>query len=119
LSAAAHAALAHDPFLLDGEERRLVDRTIREVCAYRTWTLHALNVRTNHVHLVVTASSSTPEQVLTTLKAWSTRRLRETGQVNTNAKLWARHGSTRYLWTVDDVDTACIYVIESQGADLN
>jgi hypothetical protein len=40
--------------------------------------LHALNVRTNHVHTVVTASRK-PEQVLNGLKANATRQLRNEG----------------------------------------
>ena len=76
----AEEAMAESPFVLDGPRRGIVDAAIRDVCAHRGWTLHALNVRTNHVHLVVTADSA-PEQVMTTLKAWSTRRLREAGLV--------------------------------------
>jgi hypothetical protein len=55
---------------------------------------------------------------MTTLKAWSTRRLREAGLVDADAKLWSRHGSTRYLWTTADVETVCRYVTEEQGDDL-
>jgi REP element-mobilizing transposase RayT len=118
LLSTAQSALAHESVILDRQRRTIVDRTVREVCAYRAWTLHALNVRTNHVHLVVTAPRSAPEQVMSILKAWSTRRLREAGLVSPSGKLWARHGSTRYLWTENDIDMACSYVIESQGADL-
>jgi hypothetical protein len=79
--------------------------------------LHAVNVRTNHVHLVVSANL-TPEQVLTSLKAWCTRRLREAGLVAEGFKPWSRHGSTRYLWRTDQIEAAVSYVLEGQGSDL-
>lgn len=118
LRASSEVALVDRPFHLDGPKRSVVERTIRDVCTYRGWTLHAINVRTNHVHLVATAAQS-PEQVMATLKAWSTRRLRQAGLVDEGTRLWSRHGSTRYLWTTDDVEMAHGYVTEGQGADLH
>ncbi len=113
----AHAEMAQRPLTLERPHREAVSAAIRDVCAHRGWTLHAINVRTNHVHLVVSAGS-TPEQVMTSLKAWSTRRLRETGLVADGTKPWSRHGSTRYLWRVDEIEAACHYVLEEQGEDL-
>src|SRR5262249_27026218 len=52
-----------DPFVLGARERGSVEKTIRETCSIRNWHLHALNVRTNHVHTVVTANRK-PELVL-------------------------------------------------------
>src|SRR4051794_14531911 len=46
---------------LDPHQRELVDETIRRHCEIRNWSLHALNVRTNHVHAVVTASGYLPD----------------------------------------------------------
>src|SRR6185369_4463955 len=40
------------PVTLNAEQRENVESAIREVCDYRRWTLHAVNVRTNHVHVV-------------------------------------------------------------------
>lgn len=84
------------PVLLTPPMRDLVGRTIREVCAHRTWTLAALSVRTNHIHAVLTADPP-PEPVMTTLKSWSTRRLREANLSDPDMPVWAGHGSTRYL----------------------
>jgi len=63
---------------LNDLQRQCVATAISDVCAFKGWALHALNVRTNHVHIVVSASDSTPESVMNTCKAWATRRLRET-----------------------------------------
>jgi hypothetical protein len=65
-----------EPVLLCPEERQLVEETIRKHCEMRNWALHALNVRTNHVHMVVTAPVI-PEKVMSQLKAWCSRRLNE------------------------------------------
>lgn len=55
--------LVDDPVLLDDAQRAIVDQTIVDHCAFRGWTLHARNVRTQHIHVVLTASSS-PETAL-------------------------------------------------------
>jgi hypothetical protein len=49
--------------LLDAAKRGAVEAAIREHCAHRHWLLHALNVRTNHVHNVLTAPQE-PEHAL-------------------------------------------------------
>ena len=109
--------LRHPPVLLDGEGRRSVERAIREVCRHRGWELRALNVRTNHVHIVVSAPD-TPERAMNTFKSWATRKMIDGGHLASGTKAWARHGSTRYLWDEDQLETACLYVTEGQGADL-
>jgi REP element-mobilizing transposase RayT len=99
---------------LNRPQRVVVEQAIREVCEHRGYGLLALNVRTNHVHSVVTAPCR-PEQVMDTLKAYATRRLRETGLLDPKTKPWARHGSTPYLWTEETVEKAIDYVINGQG----
>jgi alanine--tRNA ligase len=110
--------LKHQPIVLDDARRAIVDQTIREVCAHRGWTLHALNVRTNHVHVVVSAGVE-PEKLLNDLKSYATRRMVEAGMFPPDTKAWTRHGSTRYLWNADSITAACQYASEAQGADLN
>jgi alanyl-tRNA synthetase/REP element-mobilizing transposase RayT len=106
-----------DPFTLDAKARSIVERTIQEVAEHRAWRIHAVNVRTNHVHVVVT-SDATAEQTMLDFKSYATRRLVEAGSAPSGAKVWTRHGSTRYLWDVDDAESACVYVSEGQGVDL-
>ena len=69
--------LKSDPVTLSCEARCLVDRVIRKHCVFREWTIHALYVRTNHVHLVVSAPVP-PEKIMGECKAWASRRLRVT-----------------------------------------
>jgi len=46
--------LKHPPVELDAARRAAVEAAIRETCEKRGWLLRAINVRTNHVHTVVT-----------------------------------------------------------------
>jgi REP element-mobilizing transposase RayT len=105
--------LDEDPVELTDEARRCVDSSLREVCRVRAWELHALNVRTTHVHFVVT-SSRTAEQAMTTCKAYATRGLRRDGLFGPEANVWSRHGSTRHLLSVAAVESAIDYVLNRQ-----
>jgi REP element-mobilizing transposase RayT len=111
-------SLKRRPVVFDAEHRAIIRRTIAKVCAHRNWDLLAVNVRTNHVHVVV-AAEDTPELVMTSLKSWSTRRLVAAGVTQRGSPVWSRHGSTRYLWTERQVGDACVYVVEGQGAALD
>jgi REP element-mobilizing transposase RayT len=111
--------LAGEPVRLDADRRGVVAQAVREVCRHRAWTLHALAVRVEHVHVVVTAALEIPpEHVMITLKAWSTRRMVEHGALPPGQRAWSRHGSTRYLWSLGDLESARRYVLEGQGPPL-
>jgi len=66
------------PIKLCTQRRASIEEAIKETCEVRRWKLWARNVRTNHVHVVVSASSN-PERVLRALKANATRKMREAG----------------------------------------
>ena len=102
--------------ILSTEQRAAVEDAIREVCSYRSWELFQLAVRTNHIHVVVYAPNA-PEPVMNAFKSWSTRALRAIGSLEDGGKTWARHGSTRYLWSSDAVADACRYVAEGQDGE--
>lgn len=105
------------PIALDHQQRPAVEKAIREVCLKRGYWLRAINVRTNHVHTVVSAATK-PEPVLHAFQAYSTRRLRREGLLSAAVKPWARHGSTPYLWKERHVERAIDYVMNGQGDDL-
>jgi REP element-mobilizing transposase RayT len=107
-----------DPVLLTAEQRLVVEETIRAHCHIRGWKLHALNVRTNHVHLVLTASVP-PETVMAQLKAWCSRRLSEHGGLtgkgkNGKRRWWTEHGSTKWINDEDYLNNAIRYTLEGQ-----
>ncbi len=101
------------PLALTAGMREAVDRSIRETSEILGWHLHAINVRTEHAHVVV-SSEAAPERVLNALKAYATRYLREVGLIDSARPVWSRHGSTRYVW--DDTSLAAVieYVIHGQ-----
>src|SRR5947207_7510501 len=66
--------LKHPAVRLNPAQREAVELAIREVCTHRHYLLHALNVRTNHVHSVVSAHGK-PEKVMDSFKAYATRKL--------------------------------------------
>jgi REP element-mobilizing transposase RayT len=99
---------------LDARAREVVATTLQEVAARRGWTLVAHAARPTHIHVVVSAPGERPERVMSDFKAWATRRLREAGLIRRDARPWARHGSTRYLWKEQHVAAADAYVDEGQ-----
>jgi len=109
--------LKHSPQRLDARKRTVVENAVREVCDHRQYILRAINVRTNHVHTVVTAAMK-PEPILIAFQAYSTRALRKHGLTPPGVKPWSRHGSTPYLWKQRDVEKATEYVLLSQGDEL-
>jgi REP element-mobilizing transposase RayT len=111
------ASLNHSPVRLGAARRAVVDEAIRSVCRHRSYFLHAINVRTNHVHTVVSAPGK-PEPILSAFKAYATAALREAGLLPRNIRPWTRHGSTRYLWTPGALEMAIDYVLDGQGDDL-
>jgi REP element-mobilizing transposase RayT len=120
LEAAMRRRLSASPITLDAEQRRVVEAAIVRECRHRGWALHALAVRTEHVHLVVGPTAGlTPERMLNVLKSWATRRMIETGALPPGARAWSRHGSTRHLWTPEAIAAASRYVIDGQGAPLS
>ena len=125
----ADARMTEDACILDDEQRQLVEQTVADHCAIRGWKLHAVNCRTNHLHVVVTANLH-PKQVRIQLKAWCTRRLKELEAKRrsaTNPKRergseelpirenwWVERGSGRYLNDEASLDAAILYVRDGQ-----
>jgi REP element-mobilizing transposase RayT len=119
-NAAARNKMAEPPVALTPEQRAIVERTIRDHCRIRGWTLHALHVGAVHIHVVVTADRA-PEEVMNQLKAWCSRRLSDdAGLTDPVAKKagrrrwWTEHGSTKYIDTEQYLQNAIQYVEEQQ-----
>ncbi|HBB96399.1 MAG TPA: hypothetical protein DC054_13510 [Blastocatellia bacterium] len=110
--------LKQSPVLLNSRQRAAVEFSIRETCHIREWSLWTLNIRTNHVHVVI-SSTSKPEAVLSALKANATRSMRDAGCWDNNLTPWAHGGSKRYLWTEEELASAIAYVQCDQGMPLS
>ena len=106
--------MVQPPFVMDEPMRRAVQAAIIEVCTHRGWPLQALHIRTRHVHVVLVSSES-PEKIMNDFKAYATRRLRKENLIEADRRVWARHGSTRYLKDDGSVEAAVGYVVDEQG----
>jgi REP element-mobilizing transposase RayT len=118
----AREHLAESAVLLNPEQRDLVAKTLHEHCRIRGWTLHAVNVRTNHVHVVVTCDCA-GQKARDEFKSWASRRLSDLAGLTAPV---ARKAGRRRWWTegggarsIDDeryLANAIEYVIEGQGS---
>jgi REP element-mobilizing transposase RayT len=110
--------LKSEPVALDAARRSSVERAIRETCVHREWILYAVNVRTNHVHTVVSIGDMRSELALNALKANATRQMRRDGYWNQSHSPWVDKGSRRNLWNQRSIDRAIDYIINGQGEEL-
>jgi REP element-mobilizing transposase RayT len=108
----ARSQMKEPEFRLTAADRRIVQATIRDHCRFRDWHLHAVNARSNHVHVVVTAAEYPPQTVRDQFKGWCTRRLKEAGA--TRARFWTEGASCRWINQKDDLEAAVRYVIDAQ-----
>lgn len=112
------AKLKSKPVKLDREQRKCVDSAIRECCRHRNWKLLALNVRSNHVHLVIANNFASSGQALGALKANATREFRESGFWDFEHSPWVDKGSRLRLWNNEHINAAIDYVLYGQGDDI-
>ena len=106
--------LIEAPYSLTQLQREVILNVIKEVCLFRAWVLLAAHVRTNHIHLIIHGVLS-PEMMMSTIKAYATRRLKELKLDRNRLNWWTRHGSTKYLWKEPHVEAAIEYVVSEQG----
>lgn len=109
--------LVEDPLMITPKMRGILVDALEQHCTFREWHLFSQNVRTNHIHAVISAGVE-PGRMLTDLKAYLTRALRLDGVIGVRKRVWAEGGSKRYLFTDVDVGRACEYVFLRQGVDL-
>ena len=109
--------MRQEPYLLDPAGRGIVLGAIQRHCAQRGWHLLAAHVRSNHVHTIVEAAAL-PERIMNEFKSYASRDLNRVEGDTPDRKRWARHGSTRWLWSEEDVRDALQYVIEGQGEPM-
>jgi REP element-mobilizing transposase RayT len=113
------ARMAEDACILGPRQRQRVEQQVAETCAYRGWRLHAVNCRTNHVHVVLSASAN-PKSIREQLKAWCTRRLKEleaecgVPETERRVQRWAERGSIRRVFSDDDLAVVVDYVVNQQ-----
>jgi REP element-mobilizing transposase RayT len=117
LRQSAEASLRQAPFRMGADQRAVTLDAICGVCHTKNWLLLAAQVRSNHVHTVVDADQ-TPELIMNTFKSYASRALNSLKPSERGRLRWARHGSTRCLWSPEIVDAAMSYVLDKQGEPM-
>ena len=90
------AFLKNPPVILENIIRKVVLEAVLRVCGFRGWVAHAIHVRSNHIHIVVSGDAE-PESMMRDFKAYATRAIKKNS--NNQAlirKYWSRHSSTKY-----------------------
>ncbi len=116
----ARERMAEPAVILTQEQRLLIEKTIDEHCRIRGWTLHAVNVRSNHVHVVVTVDCK-PEIARDQFKAWCSRKLSDNaGLIKKVAKKAGRRhwftegGDAQAIENEEYLHNAIRYVLDGQ-----
>lgn len=107
------AKMKESACVFGADERREVELQVTKTCDHRGWNLHAVNCRSNHVHVVVSAADTAPKRIQSDLKAWCTRRLKEFAD-NGRENWWAERGSIRWIFNEDSLNSVVAYVTEAQ-----
>ncbi len=105
------------PFRMDERRRAIVLASIREHAGFRGWAVHAVHVRSTHVHVVVSGEAP-PERMMTAFKAYASRGLTAAGLGDKTERRWSRHGSTRWLNTEETIQRAIRYTVDEQGEPM-
>jgi REP element-mobilizing transposase RayT len=113
------ARMTEDACRLALHQRELVHKQVAETCEHKRWLVHAVNCRTNHVHVVL-SSIAHPKTIREQLKAWCTRRLNEQQskagipEAERRSNWWAERGSIRWIFLESDLAAAIDYVLNQQ-----
>ncbi|MBY0457988.1 MAG: transposase [Gemmataceae bacterium] len=120
----AELLMTESALVLDHDQRRVVEQTIAAHCAIRKWDLHAINCRSNHVHVVVTAPDRSIELPREQFKAWCTRRLKERAilelleralAADVRENWWTERGWDEYIDDEESLARVIAYVLDGQG----
>jgi REP element-mobilizing transposase RayT len=116
----ARERMVEEAVILTVSPRAIVEETIRAHCGIRKWMLHAVNARTNHIHVVVTADR-VPDDVANQLKAWCSRKLSDAAELKglVAIKAGRRHwftegGDKEVIYDDEHLRNAIRYVLERQ-----
>jgi REP element-mobilizing transposase RayT len=107
--------LKNPPVILDKNIREVVLKAVLQVCSFRNWAPYAVHVRSNHIHIVVSGNAK-PEKMMIDFKAYATRAIKGSDDNQKFiGKYWSLHGSTKYIWTKENLASAIDYVKNRQG----
>ena len=106
--------LRHPVFTLSVDERQVVKSTVEIHANFRNWKLWAMNARTNHVHVVISAQSDLWDVIRDQLKAYCTRDLRLDFSRWRGRPVWTKGGDCEFIDTMDELENVINYVLYGQ-----
>jgi len=106
--------LKHPIVFLNHEQRDVVEAECRRLCEYRGWRVWALNARSSHCHLVVTARNTSGDVPRDQVKANCTRKLREQWPIFVDRPVWTVKGDWECINDEVDLETVCSYLQDAQ-----
>jgi REP element-mobilizing transposase RayT len=113
--------MKHDVILLDDDQGAVVEAEIERLSEFRGWKLWKANSRSNHVHVVVTASGYNGAKVRDQIKANCTRVIRERWQLFIDRPVWTVGGDWQCVNTEEELEQVILYAGEVQdrkGRDM-
>jgi REP element-mobilizing transposase RayT len=116
--ALARRRMAEEAVAFDRPQRVAVEEAIAVHCRVRGWHLHAVECRSQHVHVVVTAVDRAPDDVMKQFKSWATRALKAIAAsrgLPCRTRWWTEGGSQRRIFCAGDLASVVAYVMECQG----
>ena len=112
---AARAGMKGPRVRIGPQQAHALAAQFRETATHREWTLHALAVMSNHVHIVVTVPDDPdPSDVLGDFKSYGSRVLNRRWGKRPNGTWWTESGSKRKLPDEQAVADAILYVVRQQ-----
>jgi REP element-mobilizing transposase RayT len=106
--------LKHDVVLLDKQQRSAVENETTRLCNYRKWKLWKVNARSNHVHVIVSASEFTEARVRDQMKANCTRVLRQGWPVFIDRPVWTVGGDWQCVNSEEELEQVILYAGDVQ-----
>ena len=99
---------------LSDEMRQIVFNAIIAESQFHNWSVYALNVLSQHVHILISVPVGiSAGNVMGRLKAAATRELHNAGFFK-NSPVWTRRGNHRFVKTTEYFNQVYDYVLNSQ-----
>jgi REP element-mobilizing transposase RayT len=105
----ARSQMFQPPYTMDASRREVVRDAFVALAQEKDWRLLAVHVRSNHIHIVISAERD-PGRLMSDLKARASRDLTRAGFDNADRRRWTRHGSTQHLFTTEQVQKKIKYM---------
>jgi REP element-mobilizing transposase RayT len=113
----ARGAMVQGAWTMGVPQREVVRDALVALAREKGWRLWAAHVRSNHVHAVISAARD-PGRLMSDLQARATRDLSQAGFGDARRRRWTRHGSTRHLFSEEQVQEKIAYTLFGQGAPM-